>query len=70
MRRRKSVLAIFNHGLSAIWTRLLERERERLLVNNGSVEFRLISTNGACHDIFGRNAHALKANDKLKKLRY
>ncbi|MBL4953698.1 hypothetical protein JK635_16030 [Neobacillus sp. YIM B02564] len=55
MRQRKSALAIINQGLSAVWAGLLEKERERLLVSNGSVEFRLVTANGACHNICGRN---------------
>ncbi|MGF6952846.1 hypothetical protein QF028_005351 [Neobacillus sp. B4I6] len=55
MRQRKSALAIINQGLSAVWTGLLEKEWERLLVSNGSVEFRLVTAIGACHDICGRN---------------
>jgi len=70
MRKRKSALAIISQGLSAVWNGLLERERERLLASNGSVEFRLVSANGACHDYAGETAYALKANDKMKKFRY
>ncbi|WP_041580554.1 hypothetical protein [Bacillus sp. 1NLA3E] len=71
MRQRKSALAIIKQGHSAVLTGLLEKERERLLVNNGSVEFRLATANGACHDVCGRNYVRLnKANDKLKRFRY
>ncbi|MCM3729547.1 hypothetical protein M3226_28600 [Neobacillus cucumis] len=61
MRQRKSALAIISQGLSAVWNGLLERERERLLASNGSVEFRLVTANGACHDICGRNCICFKS---------
>jgi hypothetical protein len=64
MRQRKSALAIINQGLSAVWTGLLEKEWERLLVSNGSVEFRLVTPIGACTIYAGETAYALKANDR------
>ncbi|WML24126.1 hypothetical protein [Neobacillus sp. OS1-33] len=60
MRQRKSALAIISQGLSAVWNGLLERERERLLASNGSVEFRLVTANGSCHYICGRNCVCFK----------
>jgi hypothetical protein len=68
MRQRKSVLVIINQGLSAVWTGLLEKERERLLLCDVRWSFDWLRPMVLVTIFAGETAYAVKSKRQVEEI--